>query len=63
VYIGDRRIGVVTSGAKSPSLDSFIALALLERGTVTVDDEVTVDLKGRRRRAVVVKTPFYKRNG
>lgn len=63
VFAGEKKIGIVTSGAKSPTLEAFIALALVERGAVGVEDEVTVDLRGRRRKSVVVKTPFYKRSG
>lgn len=62
VLLDDRILGRVTSGGKSPIRDSFIALALLERGSVQVDDEVDIDIRGKRRKAVVVKTPFYRRN-
>ncbi len=50
-------VGVVTSGTFSPTLRTGIALALLER-TVTWDDEVVVDVRGRDVPAVVTKPPF-----
>ncbi len=50
-------VGVTTSGTFSPSLRQGIALALLDR-SVAVDDEVTVDVRGRALRCRVVKPPF-----
>jgi aminomethyltransferase len=58
VYAADR-LGFVTSGGPSPVRDGFIALALLKRGAVSVDDEVDVEIRGKKKRAKVVKTPFY----
>lgn len=64
VYHGDNRIGFVTSGMKSPSLDSFIALVLVKRGTgLKIGHEVSVSIHGKMKRAVLVKTPFYKKTG
>jgi aminomethyltransferase len=60
VYAADR-LGFVTSGGPSPVRDGFIALALLKRGAVSVDDEVDVEIRGKKKRAKVVKTPFYRR--
>ncbi len=60
VFAGDRAIGTVTSGAKSPTLGSFIALLLVERGAVKNGDTVEIEINGRRRRGTIVKTPFYK---
>ena len=54
-------LGRVTSGAKSPVRNSFIALALLERGSVTAGDRVELEIRGKRKVAEVVKTPFYRR--
>ncbi len=51
------QVGVTTSGTFSPSLKQGIALALLDR-SVAVDDEVTVDVRGRALRCRVIKPPF-----
>ena len=55
-----RVIGTVTSGAKSPMLDAFLALVLVERGALKLGEECGIEVNGRVRRARVIKTPFYK---
>jgi aminomethyltransferase len=50
-------IGEVTSGTFSPTLKQGIALALLD-SSVSVGDEVVVDVRGRASRFRVVKPPF-----
>ncbi|MGL5864652.1 MAG: glycine cleavage system aminomethyltransferase GcvT [Dermatophilaceae bacterium] len=52
-----RVVGEVTSGTFSPTLRQGIALALLDR-TVTVGDEVVVDVRGRVVTAMVTTPPF-----
>ena len=62
VTYGNREIGVVTSGTKSPTLGGFWALALLDRSIdVPFGSEVSVVIHGQPKRAEVVKTPFYRR--
>lgn len=62
VFSGEgQSLGYVTSGGKSPVLDRFIALALLKRDSVSIGDEVMIDIRGKRKTARVVKTPFYRR--
>jgi aminomethyltransferase len=53
--------GVVTSGTHSPTLGHPIGLALVPSGAQTVGTEFEVDIRGRRARARIVETPFYKR--
>ena len=50
-------VGEVTSGTFSPTLKQGIGLALLD-ASVSVGDEVTVDVRGRASRFQVVKPPF-----
>lgn len=50
-------VGEVTSGTFSPTLKQGIALALLDR-SVTLGDEVVIDVRGRAVAASVVKPPF-----
>lgn len=63
VFLGDQLIGEVTSGTFSPLLHTGIALAYLwPADVVDVGDEVEVDIRGRRGKATVVRTPFVDRS-
>jgi aminomethyltransferase len=53
--------GEVTSGTHSPMLDRGIGLGYVPAGDAAVDSEITVDVRGRPRRARVVGKPIYKR--
>ncbi len=50
-------VGVITSGTFSPSLRNGIALALLDP-SLKIGDEVTIDVRGRESKAIIVKLPF-----
>lgn len=52
--------GYVTTGMKSPTLDSFIGLGYLPRGMHRLGSEIHVVIRGRPRRARVCKRPFYR---
>ncbi|WP_339294122.1 glycine cleavage system aminomethyltransferase GcvT [Paenibacillus sp. FSL W7-1279] len=54
-------IGEVTSGTQSPSLKRNLGLALIETPYTSLDTEVWVEIRGKKLKAKVVKTPFYKR--
>jgi aminomethyltransferase len=53
--------GEGTSGTHSPMLDRGIGLAYLPAERAAPDTEISIDVRGRRRRARVVKRPIYKR--
>jgi aminomethyltransferase len=53
--------GVVTSGTLSPSLDIGIGLGYVPSVLAEPETRITVDLRGRPRRARIVRKPFYKR--
>lgn len=57
VMIGDRVVGSVTSGNFSPILGHGIALAFVQP-TVTIGDEVSIDVRGSMIAGRVVATPF-----
>lgn len=63
VYKDGALVGHTTSGTHCPYLGHAVALALVDREAVALDDEVEVDVRGRRVAAKVVKLPFYKREG
>jgi aminomethyltransferase len=53
--------GEVTSGTLSPTLGEAIGLAYVDVAFAEPGTEVTVDLRGRERKARIVPKPFYKR--
>lgn len=62
VYLGEEQIGEVTTGTQSPTLKKNVGLALIQAQHATVDQEVDVEIRGKRVKARIVKTPFYKRS-
>jgi aminomethyltransferase len=55
--------GEVTSGSLSPMLDIGIGLGYVQAELAAPDTGLTIDVRGRPRRARVVKKPIYKREG
>jgi aminomethyltransferase len=53
--------GDVTSGTHSPTLDVGIGMGYVPTPMAAVDTELTIDVRGKAKRARVVKKPFYKR--
>jgi aminomethyltransferase len=63
VFIGDDLVGEITSGTFSPVLGTGIALAYLWPADIVESGAtVEVDIRGRRGRAEVVRTPFVDRD-
>jgi aminomethyltransferase len=61
VFAGDRKLGAVTSGTWSPTLEKSIAMAYLPREDRKPGAPVEIDIRGRREKGAIVKLPFYKR--
>lgn len=61
IYVGDEKAGVVTSGSPAPYLKKNIGLAFLPPEFANVGQEIKIDVRGKHLNAVVVPTPFYKR--
>ena len=61
VGAGVSPVGKVTSGTQTPYLKKAIGMAYLPVEHATPGTEFDVDIRGRRTRARVVPTPFYKR--
>jgi len=55
--------GEVTSGSHSPMLDVGIGLGYVPSEQAKVETELTIDVRGKPRRARVVKKPIYEREG
>lgn len=58
---GERAVGVVTSGALSPTLGYPIALAYVDADLAEPGTALTVDIRGRKEPFVVVPSQFYRR--
>ncbi|MDF2759417.1 MAG: glycine cleavage system protein [Thermomicrobiales bacterium] len=61
VKTDDRTVGVVTSGAHSPTLGTEIGLALVEASVAGVGRPLDIEIRGRPVKAEQVKLPFYRR--
>jgi len=55
------RIGIVTSGTHSPTVDAGIGMGYVERKFAVTGTRLVVDVRGRPVEAEVVDMPFYKR--
>ena len=61
VYIGDDKVGIVTSGSPAPYLKKNIGYAFVPPEFAKAGQELRIDVRGKRLAAEVVPTPFYKR--
>ena len=61
VFAGDAEVGIVTSGALSPTLGYPIAMAYVDPRVSEPGTELQIDVRGSRVAASVVPLPFYKR--
>ncbi|MFN2745364.1 MULTISPECIES: glycine cleavage system aminomethyltransferase GcvT [Bacillus] len=61
VYYQGEKAGEVTTGTQSPTLKKNVGLALLKKEAAAIGTEVEVEIRKKRLKAKVVKTPFYKR--
>jgi aminomethyltransferase len=61
VYVSGQASDTVTSGTFAPYLKKNIGLAYLPLAATKEGSELEVEIRGRRARAVVVPTPFYRR--
>jgi aminomethyltransferase len=61
VALGDREVGVVTSGTLSPCLDSGIGMAYVAAELAEPGTEVEIDVRGKRRQARIESKPLYRK--
>ena len=63
IYKDERQVGHATTGAWSPTLKKYIALATIEKAFIepgtTLNMEVLIEYARRTTEATVVKTPFF----
>lgn len=61
VFKNGEKIGFVTTGTQSPTLQKNVGLALIDSKFKELTTEVEVQVRKRRLKAKIIKTPFYKR--
>lgn len=61
IEVDDKVIGFVTTGLKSPTLDKFIGMAIIDSDYAKVGNEIGVKVRKKLVSAVIVKRPFYKK--
>ncbi len=61
VLLGERSVGVVTSGSFAPTLGTAVAMALVDRDAAAVGTVVDCQIRDVRQAACVIPLPFYRR--
>lgn len=61
VYSGDEKIGYVTTGYASPSLQKNIGFAMLDIAYTDLDTEIDIQIRKKKYKAKVVKKRFYQK--
>ena len=61
VFAGGEKIGWVTTGTFSPTLNKNLAMALIADWHATVGQNVDVEIREKLVKAQIVTRPFYKR--
>ncbi|KIL75282.1 glycine cleavage system aminomethyltransferase GcvT [Pseudobacillus badius] len=62
VFSGEELVGHITTGTQSPTLKKNIGLALVKAEWAVPDQELSVEIRGKKLAAKTVKPPFYKRS-
>lgn len=63
MWCGNDATGVVTSGARSPTLGRFIGMGYVPAAAASPGTAIEIEMRGRRVPARVVPRPFYRRAG
>ncbi len=61
IIVAGKQAGIVTSGTMSPSLEYAIGIGFVPRESSALGTEISVDIRGRARKATIVETPFYRK--
>ncbi len=61
VFVGDEPVGIITTGTQVPLTKRNIGMSIIKTAFAEIDQVVSVEIRGKKIPAVVVATPFYKR--
>jgi len=61
VWMGERQVGMVSSGAPSPTLGVPVAMAMVHPSAAAVGTVLEIDVRGRRESMTVTALPLYSR--
>jgi len=61
VLAGEERVGAVTSGTYSPSLEQGAGMAYVRADLAESGTELEIDVRGKRRAARVASRPLYRK--
>ena len=56
-----QKIGQVTSGTMSPSMNKGIGMGYVNKPYAKVDTEIFINIRGKQKKATIVKLPIYKK--
>lgn len=62
VWIGEEKVGTVTSGTQSPSLQAGIGMAHINQPYAKAGAEIEIEIRGRRFPAELRKKPLYQKS-
>jgi len=62
IWIGEEKVGTVTSGTQSPSLQTGIGMAYINQPYAKVGAEIEIEIRGRRFPAELRKKPLYQKS-
>jgi aminomethyltransferase len=60
IFSEDQKVGHITSGTKSPTLNRSLALGYVDVDHSKMGNNLSVDIHGKKIKATVIKTPFYR---
>ncbi|MCK5706076.1 MAG: glycine cleavage system aminomethyltransferase GcvT [Candidatus Aureabacteria bacterium] len=55
----NKRIGFVTSGSFLPFIKKNMGLCIIDAEFASLDNEINIDIRGKKKKARIVKRPFY----
>lgn len=61
VVVDGEVVGTVTTGLKSPTLDKFVGMAIIEGDKAVIGNEIHIKVRKKLIPAVIVKRPLYKK--